>query len=78
MFAASASFCDAHDLAGNVWQWCADAYDAAKATDPQAGRVLRGGSWLISQLLCRSAIRLDYQPDGRIYYSGFRAARTCN
>ncbi len=52
-FPAGNSWVGAQDMAGNVWQWCADWYDvytAATATDPTGPitgtyRVIRGGSW---------------------------------
>jgi len=45
IFPGSAAVCGAHDMAGNVWEWCGDTFDAARTDDPEAGRVLRGGSW---------------------------------
>ena len=76
IFPQSGSFCGAHDMAGNVWEWCVDLYDPTKQKDHNAGRVLCGGSWINDAVNCRSSIRFDDPPDGRSVNVGFRVART--
>jgi len=86
-FPAGASPYGAQDMAGNVWQWCADWYDAdyyAKSpkknpTGPDAGdlRVLRGGSWGSSSVSVRCAGRNAESPDNTYHDDGgFRCVIT--
>jgi len=69
-----------HDMHGNVWEWCLDAWDGSAnypsgpVVDPfvQSGpwQVYRGGSWMGNSYYCRSACRSGGYMPGR--HLGFR------
>lgn len=75
-----------HDLHGNVWEWCRDAWDEKAyarrqtgvqdpetlADDETVARVVRGGSWLTQARYCRAAIRFRYHPGDRVRNLGLR------
>jgi len=60
-----------HDMAGNVFDWCASWYDNSKES-----RVLRGGSWVHgpNDLRC-AARRLRFYPRNSDQVVGFRCAQ---
>ncbi len=84
-YPAGASWVDALDLAGNVWEWVNDWYRvnyyansrAENPTGPDSGdyRVLRGGSWSDIDAYVRTANRHYVKgPDIRSHDIGFRCA----
>jgi formylglycine-generating enzyme required for sulfatase activity len=71
-----------YDMHGNVWEWCADWFDADYYKNslrqgppgPASGsfRVLRGGSWRNQASTCRAAYRNALAPNQRQPFIGFR------
>ena len=76
-----------HQMHGNVFEWCVDIWHGNYNGAPTDGsvskeggnasrRVLRGGSWRNVSFRLRSAYRIRYFATDRLYFIGFRLART--
>lgn len=74
-----------YDMSGNVMEWVSDWFaedyykntDSKSPTGPKTGdyKVMRGGSWSVSNYLCRTSSRLAYIPNGRGANIGFRVCK---
>ena len=76
-----------YDMAGNMWEWALDWYQAdyynsqsiwRNPPGPSSGsyRVVRGGTWGAADLFMQLAYRYWYTPSGSDYFVGFRCSRS--
>jgi len=86
LFPSGKTWCEAQDMAGNVWEWCRSLYkpypyqadDGREDLQAAGTRVLRGGSWNVSQGDARCAYRLRLYPGGFDGLVGFRVVFSPN
>jgi formylglycine-generating enzyme required for sulfatase activity len=72
-----------HDVCGNLWEFCQDAYGpypdappdgSARESGMSPDRILRGGAWNGIAYFCRSAVRYREGPTCRNNHEGIRPA----
>lgn len=72
-----------YNMSGNVWEWCADAWDVSHAGNDAPSpenevKVIKGGSYLCHASYCnryRVAARTGTSPDSSTGHTGFRLVR---
>ncbi len=77
MFPAGVAVCGAHDMSGNVWEWCRTKvcepdHDGPQNDEGEDHRVLCGGSWGFEASNARCAVRGRPHPHFLDDYIGFR------
>jgi formylglycine-generating enzyme required for sulfatase activity len=77
-----ASWCGAHDMAGNAWEWTSSLFwdypyradDGREDRTSVRARVVRGGSWDYTENDARTAFRFVYEPRWITSHVGLRCA----
>ena len=85
-YPSGASWCEAPDLAGNVWEWMADRfgnYTSGRQVNPTgpssgASHALRGDAADGTRAVSRAAARHGMIPSRAYKYTGFRCVRSAD